>query len=300
MDVEHRALQLRADRVPHAVATVVRARRPSSAKPGDRALITADEAMLGWVGGACADSIIQREGLTALATGQPRYVVLDSEGTATLADDDRILHPLSCHSGGAMEVFIEPFAPPLLVTIVGATPVATTLAALCSAAGYDSVVTADAADVASDSFVVVATMGHADELTAERALQAGAPYVAVVASRRRAEVLRRWLTDRGVDTTALHSPAGLDLGARTQEGIAVSILAEIVQEQQHTNVAAPATPLSAPASQPEAVDPVCGMTVATAAKPYHTNYDGRRWQFCCAHCLDAFVADPARYAGTPL
>jgi len=57
-------------------------------------------------------------------------------------------------------------------------------------------------------------------------------YLGVVASRKRFAVLRQTLIDRGVSAHALdaiRSPAGLDLGGRQPEEVALSILAEIVQ-----------------------------------------------------------------------
>lgn len=305
MDVVGRAARLREQRVPHALATVVQSRKPSSGKPGDRAIITADAHVEGWVGGACAETVVTEEALAALAAGRSRYVVLDADATETSSDGDRVTHPLTCHSGGAIELFIEPFAPPLQVSLAGDSPVSRALEALCAAAGFDVAATADptALSVPPGAFVVVATMGKGDEIAARTALLAGAPYVAVVASSRRAGAIRAWLTEHDVPEEALgslHSPAGLDIGARGAEGVAVSILAEIVAESARLGpfTGAPAghrVPQHAP-EQVATIDPVCGMTADPGTSPT-AEYGGRLVAFCSTHCRDVFLADPERYLG---
>jgi xanthine dehydrogenase accessory factor len=314
MDLVERAARLREERIPHVLATVVRAREPSSGKPGDRAIVTADRQLEGWVGGACAEAVVADEAVAALAAGQARYLVLDAAAEAVTTEGDRVTHPLRCHSGGAIELFIEPFTPPLTVAVVGATPVARTLAALCKAAGFAVTATSDPEDpvVAGGGFVVVATMGRADEIVARAALLAGAPYVAVVASRRRAGALRDWLLDHDVPEdalTALHAPAGLDLGARGAEGVAVSILAEIVAQRDGPELRRRAAAAShtvtdsgaghsagvPPTAPAPTRDPVCGMTVDPATA-LSADVGGTVYAFCCPHCREVFLADPARYA----
>jgi xanthine dehydrogenase accessory factor len=52
--------------IPFATATVVRAEKPTSGKPGDRAIITADGTMYGWIGGSCAQPTVIKEALKVL------------------------------------------------------------------------------------------------------------------------------------------------------------------------------------------------------------------------------------------
>ena len=296
MDVLGHAAHLREARIPHVLATVVKAREPSSGKPGDRVVITGDGRIEGWVGGACAESIVADQALAALKAGRARYLVLDADATGVEAEDDRITHPLQCHSGGAIELFVEPFTPPVTVEVVGDTPVARTLVALCAAAGYDVRESADPdhLDPSPGAFVVVATMGRADEVAARAALLAEAPYVAVVASRRRADALREWLRAHDVSADALealHSPAGLDLGAKGATGVAISILAELASEGARLG---PTITEVAPAPA-RLRDPVCGMQVDPEST-LTAVHDGEVFAFCNPHCREAFVADPARYA----
>ncbi|MGH3023363.1 MAG: YHS domain-containing protein, partial [Gaiellaceae bacterium] len=88
----------------------------------------------------------------------------------------------------------------------------------------------------------------------------------------------------------VRAPAGLDLGPSSQEEIAVAILAELVA-WRHTR------PDESPLPQ-EAVDPVCGMTVAIEAAAERVVHEGVTVVFCSAHCKARFEAEPDRYAGT--
>jgi len=129
-------------------------------------------------------------------------------------------------------------------------------------------------------------MGHGDEDALASALKAGVGYVGLVASARRAAVVLDALRERGVaeeDLARVRSPAGRDLGPSTQEEIAVAILAELI-DWRHGLAAEPRGQAAAPA---EAVDPVCGMTVAVAGAPTVIR-DGVAWYFCSVGCRDQF------------
>jgi len=66
------AARLGAEGTAYALATVVGVRRPASARTGNQAIVTADGAIDGWVGGACSEPVVIREALRSLADGQPR------------------------------------------------------------------------------------------------------------------------------------------------------------------------------------------------------------------------------------
>jgi xanthine dehydrogenase accessory factor len=291
---------------PHALATVVRVDPPVSAQVGDKAVVTPDGHLDGWVGGACSEPIVIREALAALAEGHPRLVrITPAEMQAALADEPAAAAPpgvvaavSTCPSGGGLEVFVEPVgvAPRLLVA--GATPVARTLAGLAEVLGYEVRPVSDAdvegvePDLAGpDDAVVVATMGHYDEEALEAALRTRAGYVGLVASRKRAATVFEALRERGVDDRDLDrvaSPAGLDLGPSTQQEIAVAVLAEVIRDR-HRRAAIPAAPLE------QQIDPVCGMRVALAGARLFADHDGQRYWFCSEHCVHAFTRDPERY-----
>ena len=215
---------------------------------------------------------------------------------------------MTCHSGGALEILIEPVLPAPRLFIVGETPIVTTLIELARVMGYRVNQFERAADLAlrlgdteTPVFVVVASMGVDDEEALAAALRAGASYVALVASPKRAAVVRETLAAMGVspdDLVRLKAPAGLDIGARTQEEIALSIMAEIAQVRSAMTpgtTAGISVPDPVAALELEAIDPVCGMTVTIAGARHQTEYDGKIWYFCCGGCKARFEADPLPY-----
>jgi xanthine dehydrogenase accessory factor len=287
--------RLAADGRPYALATVVRVVRPASTRRGDRALVTPDGALAGWVGGACSEPIVVREALRALADGEPRLVRIGPAGAGVDAPDDVVVAESRCASEGVVEVLIEPELPAPLLAVVGEGVAGRTLVQLARVIGWRVTDQLDA-DAAPDA-VVVATMGHGDEDALASALRAGVGYVALVASARRAGHVLDALRRRGVadeDLARVRSPAGRDLGPSTQEEIAVAVLAELVDWRHGlaadpSGVRADETVSPAPA---EAVDPVCGMTVAVAGAPTAVR-DGVTWYFCSVGCRDHFQASGA-------
>jgi len=250
---------------PFALATVVGVERPSSARVGDRALVTGAGELHGWVGGACTEPEVIRLSLAALSDGDTRRERIESR----------------CASEGAVEVLIEPQRPALLLAVVGDAPAARTLRELAGVLGWRTT-----ADVPGADAVVVASMGRDDEEALADALTSGAGYVGLVASAKRAAAVTADLRERGVDEESLariRSPAGLDLGPSAQEEIAVAILAELVA-WRHTR-----GPLLAELVE-EAIDPVCGMTVVMARAKETAARDGVKYYFCSAHCRKKFEA----------
>jgi xanthine dehydrogenase accessory factor len=282
---------------PFVLAMVVRREPYSSAQPGDMAVITADGAYHGWLGGNCTQPTVKREARRALAEGRPRLVSLSPDPKR----DERpgvLALPMTCHSGGSVDIYLEPVLPPPRLLLFGASPVVRALDKLGAALGHAVEVVEGAAPAARPGgalAAVVATMGENDEDAVVAALAARPDYLGVVASRRRFAELRAVLVGRGVAETALdaiRNPAGLDIGARLPEELALSILAEIVQLRR----AAAAQP-AAPASGEEAIDPVCGMTVAVATARHRAEHDGRTYVFCNPRCRERFLAAPASFLG---
>ncbi len=314
MDVLDAAQALRAREVPFALATVVRREPPVSARPGDKAVVTADGGLEGWVGGSCAHAAVVTTALQALADGAPRLLVLDpAPGAERRTGVD--VFPMACHSGGTLEIYVEPFLPRPRLVLMGASPIAETLARLAAALSYrvfvvDPVASRerfpDAEALVADTrapaafgegggggelFVLVTTMGHADEEALEVALSRAPRYVALVASRRRFAEIRRTLASRGVPADALDrikNPAGLDLGARLPEEIAASVLAEIIRERRKT-------PKEERGSAPSrfVADPVCGMSVDREAPAAVSTRAGVVYYFCCDGCRARFEAEAA-------
>lgn len=341
------AARLAAERTPYALATVVRREAPTSAQVGDAALVTADGGFHGWVGGSCTRPTVVREALAALADGEPRLIALDPDPGARRADGITVL-PMTCHSRGRVDVYIEPMLPTPALYVFGVAPAARALARLGAAMGYevtavdpdaDAETFPDAAEVLQTleargprgpspgeapartlRFAVVATQGQWDERATEQALALAPDYLGVIASSRRFEEIREYLRREGVDAKAIgriSNPAGLDIGARTAEEIALSILAELVRTMRArvargsagAGVADPAGPAARPA-RPAAertlhlatavpagvVDPVCGMTVIIGPGTPSVEHGGRAYHFCCGHCRERFLRDPAAHA----
>jgi len=301
------AADLRARGEPFALATVVRCERPTSAKPGAKALIRPDGSVTGWVGGACAEPVVAKEALAALRDGRPRLVVLVGEGGRDPSRTEGIVHfPMTCHSGGTLEIYVEPFLPKASLLLVGHGPVIETLATLAESSGYAVSVVGES-DVTTalrglslgpDASVVVATHGELDEDALTRVLGTPARYISLVASRKRAASIVETLRHRGVpaaDLDRLKAPAGLDIGAVTPEEIAVSILAEIIHVR-HSRKPESIEVVTAATMAVESKDPICGMTVEIATARHRSDWAGRAVYFCCPRCKETFDADPARYA----
>jgi xanthine dehydrogenase accessory factor len=203
-------------------AVVVRSVRPSSAKAGDRARVLPDGTIEGFVGGSCADSTVRLHALRCLETGEPLLVrIVPGADDAPAAEDGSVTVSNPCLSGGALEIFLEPVVPAPVVRVVGDSPIAAALRSLAPQVGF-----ALEAGEGEEFGVVVASHDHGDAEAVRDAVAAGVPYVALIASRRRGAAV---LEEAGVDPERVHTPAGLDIGARTPGEIALSIAAEMVQ-----------------------------------------------------------------------
>lgn len=273
--------------VPFVEATVVRCVAPTSARPGDRAIVLGDGTLEGFVGGSCADATVRLQALRVLETGEPallRIVPGSEDGDAAAAGPGAVVVSNPCLSGGALELFLEPRLPPARVAVAGESPVARALVGLAAPLGFRARL--DAMAEPGDFAAVVASLGHGDEAAVRAGLEAGCEYVGLVASRKRGAAVLEILRLEGMPEEALarvRTPAGLDIGARTHAEIALSILAELVAARR-----APAVPSAgAVAAMPrEAVDPVCGMTVLVGPE---TPVAGEA-AFCCEGCREEWLA----------
>ena len=240
-----------------ALATVVRREPPSSARVGDSAVVTPDGEFHGWLGGSCTRPTVIREALAALADGRPRLIgIVRDPDSAAGARPGLTVFPMACHSGGSVEIYIEPLLPARRLLIFGVSPTARALARLAAVLGYrveavdpeasetlfpdasrlvtsdDSIQPPGSGQDAARCSAVVATLGQRDEEAAWAATRLMPAYVGVVASRKRFGHIREALTAQGATPEQLDriaNPAGLDIGAETPEEIALSILAEITR-----------------------------------------------------------------------
>src|SRR3989442_6033856 len=200
---------------------------------------------------------------------------------------------MTSRAGGTLETHIEPLLPTEQLIVVGRTPLARALAALGTAMGRHVVVAEP--DVTKDDFptadtivpdlsraridartaIVVAARGDADEDPVEAALATPARYVGLVASRTRGDVIRDVLERRGVSAdrlTRLKYPAGLDIRARSDQEIALTILAEILQTPATARGPRGGESPSSAAHPPSAITVTITPSALTAAVPGSTYY----------------------------
>jgi xanthine dehydrogenase accessory factor len=287
-----RADELRSGRTPFVLATVVRVERPTSAKPGDSALVLPDGTIEGFVGGSCAESTVCMQAQRLLETGDSTLLRITSAPAGEPANEGVITVANPCLSGGTLDIFLEARLPPMLVHVYGHAPVARALVEVGRALGHDVRAVESTAPLPADlAAVVVAAHGRDEEPVLTAATRAGVPYVGLVASRRRGAAVLAPLDLTDEEQAGVHTPAGLDIGARTPAEIALSVYAEIVAlRPRRARAPAPAQPAVA-----EAVDPVCGMTIAVTTATLSASHAGRSVYFCGPGCQLAFADDPAHY-----
>ena len=254
--------RLKAAEETFVLATVVRTVSVTAAKAGAKAIIRPDGTIVaGWIGGGCARGAVLKAAREALADGEPRMVSVQPEnllaelGVKPGENRDGVRFAQNmCPSKGTMDIFIEPVLPHPSLVILGASPVALSLAAQARQLGYHVTIAAPAADLPASPdadtlvdgyrlgqlneakrFIVVSTQGRGDEAALRVAVSIDAAYHAFVGSRRKMAALREQLIAEGIDAAAIDcikAPAGLDLGAITPEEIAMSIMAEITLQRR--------------------------------------------------------------------
>jgi xanthine dehydrogenase accessory factor len=309
-------------------ATVVRCEAPTSGKPGDKAIIIGKEIIWGWIGGGCAQPVVVKEAMKALVDGKPKLVRISP--SVTNPEEGTVDYTMTCHSGGALDIYLEPVLPKPRVLILGRSPVAQFLAQLANTIGYAVAVVTDEATsgfagaelieakkfslenarVTPETFIVVSTQGEGDEEALEQALQTNAAYVAFVASKTKAGKVMEYLQQQGMSAEKarhVRAPAGLNIGAKSPEEIAVSVLAEIIQTRANAAKAAAQPKMSAAlpvinlpvahlqTSSDEAKDVICGMMVNKSKAKHQTEYQGKVFYFCCAGCKQTFEKSPQQY-----
>jgi xanthine dehydrogenase accessory factor len=306
--VSRRARELAAEGTAFVIATVVRAKRPTSVKAGEVALVLGDGTIEGFVGGVCAQQSVRVYALKAIETEEAVLLRIvpdgpigeDPEtGREVLVDEGSATAHNPCLSGGEIEIFIEPVVPAPRVLVVGDTPIAGAVVSLGAELGLDlvHVATGGPEPSSGDLALVVAAHGRDELHMLRRALESGVPYIGLVASRKRGAGVIDELRADGVSDEHLaliDVPAGIDIGSRTPAEVAVSILATIVAvrrgKHERTPAPAPAKAASAKAAPPLAIDPICGMTVAIVTDTPSVELDGETFYFCCEGCASKFLA----------
>ena len=243
-DVLSATAQLMALREPFALGIVIEARGSTSARVGAKAVFNREgEVICGWVGGGCAESTIAHAAVESVETETPQIVDVD-------LDDEVLGAGMPC--GGSMRVYVEPVVPRPTLWILGHGRVAECLCHLGALLSFDVVVDDPMASpdrypgavrlITDDpdygalrpkptDFVVIATQHRGDHESLRRLLASDVGYIALIASRKRTALVIDYLRAQGFDQLALdriRAPAGIDIGARTAEEMALSVIGEAV------------------------------------------------------------------------
>ena len=292
MKISERAQQLVATRTPFVHATVVRAQQPTSAHPGDEAILLSDGTIEGFVGGQCAQNSVRKAALGALQAGESVLLRVLPDGDVHFPEAPGacvVVNP--CLSGGSLEIFLAPQLPAPMIRVDGASPIAEALARLCGLLGY-SVKRDESDDLTQTTAVVIASHGGPEADIIRAALNAGVGYIGLVASKVRGASVLNGLELSDAERARVHTPVGLAIGAKTPEEIAVSIAAELIAALRGGELTIPAYP-GDDRTDARAVDPVCGMTVTTGPDTEHLRLADEDYWFCGPACRLSFAAAKA-------
>jgi len=325
------AFSLKRQRKPFALVSVVRCESPTSAKPGAKAIVDTEGNIHGWIGGGCAQPAVLDTVKKALKDGQARLIRVSPRKNSNL-EEGIIDFGMTCHSGGTLDIFIDPIIAKPCLLVIGASPSAQSLVALACRSGFevvaafpgadedmfaDAVQIIDGLDVSAldcgkPDYVVVATQGKRDEQGLEAALSTKADYIAFIASARKMQKMSSYLKERDHDAElvdAIIAPVGIEIGAISYEEIALSVVAGLVKARRlggkethsasshatQTEQALSSCCGSKTNESDQQIDPVCGMTVDVGTAEYISEYQQKKYYFCCAGCLHSFEKSPVKY-----
>ncbi len=305
------AYQLTREGRSFVLATVVWCERPTSAKPGAQALIQEDGQLRGWVGGSCTQPIVAREARRLLREGgEPFLLRLGAPEKVAPGEHAGVRSfPMTCASGGALDIYMEPHLPQAQLLLIGDSPIIAALQQLAPVLDFAVTQVDDTslseASIDEHTFILIATHGQYDENVLERTLVTPAAYIGMVSSQRRAAACRAYLREAGLTEqhiARLRAPAGLDIGARTPAEIAASILAELIQlrrqltagEHEQAGAVSEITPAAQPV-ETSAIDLVCGMSVEIAGARHTMVHAGSTYYFCCPACKKQFEREPEKF-----
>ena len=299
-----------------AVAQVIWREAPSSGKPGDKAIILKDGTMIGWIGGGCVKGIAIKEAHEALRENKSRLVRINTDEVNS-QDSNHKTYRMTCHSGGTMELFIEPITPNPQLIIVGESNIARALSKLAIAAnlrvnvlsndvhkgmfpGVDNVydrVDFSKINIDKNTFIVVATQGEDDEESIRKALETSCNYVGFISSLRKSVKIKEYLEQTELSANRINelkTPVGMDINAKLPEEIAISILAEIVALFRDPNRKVDHESETV-INDDTYINPVCGVSVSKKDAKHVLEYGVHTVYFCCDGCKASFDTEPKKY-----
>ncbi len=235
-----------------ALATIVRTRGSTPGKESMKLLVRDDGSFAGTVGGGCLEAEVLEAAMDCQLDERPRWLEF------SLNERDYPDSGLIC--GGKVEIYVEPIVQPR-VHVFGGGHVSGAIARVASLAGFHVTVGDDRDDFATaerhpdaqatmsmpfeeqvasiapakGAFLVVVTRGHSGDGEILEALHRHAcepRFLGMIGSQSKRKTLFTQLREQSVPESFLEtvqSPMGVDIGARTHEEIAVSVVAEMIR-----------------------------------------------------------------------
>ena len=311
-----------------AIAQVIDRMAPSSGKVGDKALILESGELIGWIGGGCVRGIVIKEAIDVIRTKRYRRIRISPEG-GTRSSEHYKEYVMSCQSKGTVEVLIEPVIPQPELILVGKSKIAQKLAMVAAAADFSVRVLATDCDthlfptvrevidtvdfskvkLTANTYIIVTTQGEDDELSVKKTLETAARYVGFVASTRKSDDIKTYLSQNGIAPERidqLHCPVGLNINAKLASEVAISILAQIIDDFRNGNASEGFEKKMATTEQSTAteaqkfeedyyINPVCGVPVSKKNPKHIVDYQGESVYFCCDGCKVSFEKNPNEY-----
>ncbi len=303
----------------YAMAFIIRRLIPSSGKPGDKAIITKEGHIHGWIGGGCTRGIVLKEALLSLKEGKPRTVSISPSAKNNLPDHIKT-YTMTCQSGGEVDIYIEPVLPKPHIVIFGVSHIGMALSKIAKSMDYEVSAISNKVDknlfpdadhlidlkevennsLGKNAYAVVCTQGEGDTEALFKAVEMNPSYLSFVASRKKANAIFSELRDKGLNFDQLKkikTPAGLDIGAKLPEEVAISILAQIIQDFRSIP-----TVTEPQKEEPLVIDnddfyinPVCQIPVQKSTAKHVLQYKEEKVYFCCDGCKVSFEKNPAKY-----
>ncbi len=253
-DLYEEIVRIRAEGKRGVLATVVRTQGSTPREVGAKMLVHEDGSISGTIGGGRLEAAVIKEALETLAAGSPRSVHHDLTGPEA--------PEVGMICGGTVEIYLEPILSGPKVFLFGGGHVSLPVARISKMAGFRVAVIDERPEFANrerfpeaeeviaeefssalkklkthrESYLVILTRGHAyDQEVLEWALSTEARYIGMIGSQKKVETVFSNLKGKGISAERLgsvHAPIGLDIGGKTPEEIAVSIVAEMIQERR--------------------------------------------------------------------
>ncbi len=244
-----------------AIATITRTFGSTLGKPGFKMIISEKgDIVYGTLGGGCPEGPIVRAGLDVIRAQVPKMVKVFLEdaktalGKISVSEDGDEIH-VETNCGGNMEILIEPYAPRPTLMVFGDTfnsPLERTLVNVGKEIGFRTIehnplgacgqpelssttLDIESIKVPAGAYVILVTRGVNDAPLLKHLSKFRLSYIGLVASENRWYATRKELEELGVSdefVESVRAPAGLEINSILLEEIAISILAQIIEQRR--------------------------------------------------------------------